>query len=72
MVLARTAMAMRLMLGIYDHYALEYSILFKANKSKCISVGSCFGYSTHKNNLPSFFAGGSVVCGQISSLELYE
>ena len=39
-LLPRTAMVMRLMLGIYDHYALEYSILFNANKSKCISVGS--------------------------------
>ena len=31
--------AMRLMLCICDHYALEYSILFNAKKSKCISFG---------------------------------
>ena len=39
LLLAPTARAMRLMLGICDHYALEYSILFNANKSKCISFG---------------------------------
>ena len=31
-LLATTIRAMRLMLGISDHYALEYSILFNAHK----------------------------------------
>ena len=42
-LLAPTARAMRLMLGICDHYSLEYSILFNAKKSKCISFGPCYG-----------------------------
>ena len=36
LLLAPTASAMRLVLGICDHYALEYLILFNAKKSKCI------------------------------------
>ena len=60
-LLAPTARAMRLMLGICDHYALEYSILFNAKQSKCISFGPCYGYSSPKKNLPAFFIGGSVV-----------
>ena len=35
-LLAPTARAIRLMLGICDNYALEYSILFNAKISKCI------------------------------------
>ena len=60
-LLAPTARAMRLMLCICDHYALEYSNLFNAKKSKCISFGPCFGYSSPKKNLPAFFIRGSVV-----------
>ena len=50
-----------LMLGICDHYALEYSIQFNADKSKCILFGPCNGYSASKKNLPNFLIGGSVV-----------
>ena len=48
------------MLGICDHYALEYSVLFNAKKSKCISFGPCYGDSSPKKNVPAFF-GGSIV-----------
>ena len=47
------------MLGICDHYALEYSILFNAKKSKCIQFGPCYFIS--KKYLPAFFIGGSGV-----------
>ena len=60
-LLASTARAMQLMLGICDHYALEYSILFSAKKSKCILFDPCYGYSSSKRNIPYFFIGGSVV-----------
>ena len=59
-LLAPTARAMRLLLGIRDHYALEYSILFNDKKSKCISFGPCYGYSFPMKNVPAFFIGGSV------------
>ena len=48
-LLALMARAMWLMLRICDHCALEYSILFNAKKSKCIS------FELPKNNLPAFF-----------------
>ena len=35
-LLVPTARAIRLMLGICDHYALEYSFLFNAKKTNCI------------------------------------
>ena len=61
MLLALTAMAMQHMLGICDHYALEYSILFNPKKSKCISIGLCYDYSSPKKHLPVFFIAESVV-----------
>ena len=56
-LLAPTARDMRLMLGICDHYVLEYSIRFNAKKSKCISFGPCFGYSfPKKKNYQPFYS----------------
>ena len=71
MLLAPTARAMRLMLGICDHYALENSTLFNNKKSKCISFGPCYGYSSPKKNLPAFFIGRSAV-DYVSSRSLPE
>ena len=58
-LLAPTARAMRLMLCICDHYALEYSILFNAKNLNVFHLAH--GYSFPKKNLPAFFIGGSVV-----------
>ena len=44
LALLHMARVNRRMLDICDHYALEYSILFNARKSKCISFGPCYGY----------------------------
>ena len=49
-----TATATRLTFGICYHFALDYSILFHANKCKCISVDQCYGYSISKKNLRTF------------------
>ena len=60
-LLPPTAKAMRLMLSICDHYAIEYSILFNSKKSKCISFDPRYGHSSPKKNLPAFFIGRHVV-----------
>ena len=60
-LLAHTARAMQLMLGIYYHYALEYSILFNANKISMHFIWPKLWLFTPKKNIPAFFIGGAVV-----------
>ena len=61
-LLPSMARAMRLMLCICDYYyALKYSTLVNAKKSKCFSFGTCYGNSSPKKNVPACFIGRSVV-----------
>ena len=60
-LLASTTPAMRLMLGICDDFAQEYSIVFNAKKSKCLRVKHSSTTKVASDGKPQVVIGVSVI-----------